>query len=64
MDLPLLDSERPLLNLLIVDDDPQMLVLLEHLFKQSETIESVRAVSDTVEARRVLLSHRVSLNYI
>lgn len=59
LDLPLTDSERPLLNLLMVDDDPQMLVLLEHLFKQSDTITSVKAVSDTVEARRVLLSHRV-----
>jgi len=59
IELPRIEAKKPLLNLLIVDDDQDILNLLKHVFSSSEVITSIQAVSNAHDARQVLKTHRV-----
>ena len=59
VDLPRIRGRKPILNLLIVDDDRDILHLLKHVLSKSEAIGSIEAVSSAHEAREILKNHRV-----
>ena len=59
VELPRIVGKKPLLSLLIVDDDRDILNLLKHVFSSSQVIGSIEAVGSAHEARQVLKTHRV-----
>ena len=59
VELPRIVGKKPLLSLLIVDDDRDILNLLKHVFSSSQVIGPIEAVGSAHEARQVLKTHRV-----